>query len=96
MLFEPVEVDIGILRAYVWAEVEYDFVLYNLTKIYMALSPSPRMIKSNSNNNKDLQKAYINYIVQYMTHVNYPINFDYYHYTVKILSNDYLDYISIF
>lgn len=96
MLFEPVEVDIGILRTYVWAEGEYGFVLYNLTKIYMALSPSSRMIKSNSNNNKDLQKAYINYIVQYMTHVNYPINFDYYHYTVKILSNDYLDYISIF
>lgn len=54
------------------------------------------MIKSNNNNNKYLQKAYINYIVQYMTNVNYPINFDYYHYTIKILSNDYLDYISIF
>lgn len=48
MLFEPVEVDIGILRAYVWAEGEYGFVLYNLTKIYMALSPSPRIIKSNN------------------------------------------------
>lgn len=95
MLFEPVEVDKGILRAYMLAEGEYGFVLYNLTNIYMALSPSPRMIRSNNNNNKDLQKAYINYIVQYMTHVNYPINFDYCHYTVKILSNYYLDYISV-